>query len=154
MERKRPLIVKLAAGYLALYGALRVVDLGSAFGETITAFMYGNRRALALPLVRIVVAAVAVGVLMEGKRYGHALGLVVLALAVADRAAAAIVRVPMKLPDHPNPVEGLGMSNENLIWNAALVAFWLTFAFSSATRAYFRPRAVPLSETKLESIFE
>lgn len=139
MTAPRPVPVKLAVAYLAVYAAMDVLGLLLGFPALAAMASDGRWLLLAARTVPSVSGAIAAWLILERRPLARPLGLAALVVTYGAQGfigwqAFAARRAAGDGPEAALAGLGAGMVLHLLVF----VALWSSFAFSAASRAYFR----------------
>jgi hypothetical protein len=131
--------VKLAAAYLGLSGAFRLVGLFAEAPALARLAATGQNTLLGARIVPPVLAFVALFFVMDRRPFGHLVGLLGLLVTWASGAVPGVLALARQQgTSGAREAELLGFGMGLVLHALLFASLWLTFAFSAGTRAYFR----------------
>jgi hypothetical protein len=139
MTAPRPVTVKLAVAYLAVYAAMDALGLLLGFPALAAMASDGRWPLLAARIVPAMAGLVAVFLVMDRRPLARPFGLAALLVTYAAQAYIGWQAMAARLaPGEAPGAEPTGLAMGMVLHLLVFIALWSSFAFSAASRAYFR----------------
>jgi hypothetical protein len=139
MTAPRPVPVKLAVAYLAVYAAMDGLGLLLGFPALAAMASDGRWPLLAARIVPAITGAAAAFLILERRPLARPVGLAALLVTYGAQAYIGWRALAARLASGDGSEAALtGMGTGMILHLLVFVALWSSFAFSAASRAYFR----------------